>query len=159
MLAPISGFPNPGTHASLEWRDPDPDDPKLGVSGTNVATYTGLPPKYADFGFKYVYLQYDLVAWEYTPIEVFFPGNGLNHGQACVTATNAETFRGSSGPCPNFYVYGLQAVDVGPPSLLPLFDSTLPTGTGGETPAVYNWLRYEGPRNVLLLSGTSYNWS
>ena len=142
------------------------EHPGLGVGGDNRATYTGLPPSYLDFVYKHVYLAYDGVGFEYQTLAVFFPADATNHGLACATATNADTFRGDSGHCRNFYAYGIQVLpaayppDVANPvRLVPLFDDTLPTSSPlvrGETPAVYNWVRYAGRRDIALFGSASY---
>ena len=139
----------PGGPPELRWLPSYPEDPRLGLGAENEATYTGLPPSYRDFGYKSVFLAYDLVPWEVQPIEVFFPAGGLNSGLDCPNVVPGD-------PCPNFFAYGLQVVPATTPATDRYYDDTLASRGYGVTPAVARWMTFTGPRNTVHVAWSAY---
>jgi hypothetical protein len=151
--------------SALSWENPYPVDTSMGFGGATRLSFLGLPSLNDHFGLKMVTLWYDDEEVARQPVEVFYPLYGgpyiypANHyGMVHYSASNAHTFRGDSDPCANFFFYGRQIMNpyLGLAPDAALYDSTMSDpAILGTTPAVYDWLDYEGRRDITLYTGRS----
>lgn len=125
-----------------------------------TVTFTGLPANNSDFGAKKASVQRLTRKGDEAVFEVFFPRDATNHPDLPNTpdlgnfsATNQDTAgRGDSTRSPNWFFYWNRTVAGNPNAR---FDSTLGGGFFGQTPAIFNWLTYTGPRERILVSSAT----